>query len=453
MAIDTKRRPLRGVRILTVEEWLQLPWATVNLAEMGAEVIRVESLGRMVVRNIGPYPENTVGERFWNQGGTYHNWYRSKKSLTLDLRTPKGADAFKELVAISDVVAENNRAGIMERFGLTYDVLRQVKPDLIMLRSTGYGQTGEWRDYGAFARTVEAMSSLSHMTGFPDGPPVRANTSYVDITTSWNNMLAVMMALHHRNKTGEGCEIDMSMYETGVSSVGVALLERQLTGESPERMGNQHPWIAPHGCYACAGYDKFVTLSARDEGEWRALCDAMGRPELADDPRFSSGEARWRNRDELDSLIEGWTRSLDHVQVQHLLQERGVPAGAVLNARDVLTNPHFRSRNFFEKAEDPPEVEGVGARMYAGRPYKFSRSQGQVRGASYLGQHNDYALRELLGMDTASIGALEEAGVAGTVPTGVESMNPQPMDIEGQIRQGSLAMHDAHYREALGLDE
>ena len=171
MVIDTKRMPLKGVRILTVEEWLQLPWATVNLAEMGAEVIRVESLGRMVVRNIGPYPDNKVGERFWNQGATYHNWYRSKKSVTLDLRTQDGAEAFKELVAISDVVAENNRAGIMERFGLTYDVLRQVKPDLIMLRSTGYGQTGEWRDYGAFARTVEAMSSLSHMTGFSDGPP------------------------------------------------------------------------------------------------------------------------------------------------------------------------------------------------------------------------------------------------------------------------------------------
>ena len=453
MAIDAKRMPLSGVRIVTVEEWLQLPWATVNLAEMGAEVIRVESLGRMVVRNIGPYPDNKVGERFWNQGATYHNWYRSKKSLTLDLRTPDGAEAFKELVAVSDVVAENNRAGIMERFGLTYDVLRQVKPDLIMLRSTGYGQTGEWRSYGAFARTVEAMSSLSHMTGFADGPPVRANTSYVDITTSWNNMLAVMMALHHRNRTGEGAEIDMSMYETGVSNVGTALLERQLKGTSPERMGNQHPWVAPHGCYPCAGIDKWVTLTARDEREWRALCDAMGQPKLADDPRFSSGEARWEHRDELDDLIESWTSALDHVQVMHILQERGVPAGAVLNAREVMTNPHFRSREFFERSEDPPEVEGVGTRVYGGRPYRFSRSRGRIRGISQLGEHNGYALRELLGMDDTSIAGLVDSGIVGTVPTGVESMNPQPMDIEGQLRMEAIASQDLDYRQVLGLDE
>ena len=230
--------PLRGVRIVTVEEWLQLPWATVNLSEMGAEVIRVETLGRMVVRNLGPYPENKVGKRFWNQGGTHHTWSRSKKSLTLDLKTPEGADAFKELVSISDVVTENNRPGIMERFGLDYEALRQVKPDLIMLRTTGFGQTGEWREYGAFARTVEAVTSLSHMTGFPDGPPVRANTSYVDLTTCWNNMLVVLMALYHRNRTGEGAFIDMSMYESGVSNVGVGLLEQQATGSSPQRMGN-----------------------------------------------------------------------------------------------------------------------------------------------------------------------------------------------------------------------
>ena len=449
---NSKRMPLRGVRILTIEEWLQLPWATVNLSEMGAEVIRVESLGRMVVRNLGPYPENKVGERFWNQGGTHHTWSRSKKSVTLDLRTPEGAEAFKELVAISDVVTENNRTGIMERFGLTYETLRQVKPDIIMLRTTGYGQTGEWRGYGAFARTVEAMSSLSHMTGFPDGPPVRANTSYVDITTCWNNMLVVLMALHHRNRTGEGAFIDMSMYESGVSNVGVALLQRQISGSNPERTGNLHRWMAPHGCYECAGDDKWVTIAARDEYEWLELCDVMGRPELPGDPRFSSIDARWRHREELDCIIQAWTRTLDNLQVMHLLQERGVPAGAVLNARDVLTNSHFRSREFFEKYTDPPEVEGVGTRWYAGRPYKFSKSYGQMRMVAQLGQHNDYALKELLALDESAIASMTEAGIVGTVPTHAEQLNPQPADIEGQLRMGSIALYDPDYRKVLGLD-
>ncbi len=137
----------------------------------------------------------------------------------------------------------------------------------------------------------------------------------------------------------------------------------------------------------------------------------------------------------------------------HALQERGVPAGAVLNAREVMTNPHFRSRGFFEQSEDPPEVEGVGKRIYGGRPYRFSRSQGRVRGVSQLGQHNDYALRELLGMGDRAIGNLVDAGIVGDVPTGVESMNPQPMDIEGQLRMGAIAMQDPDYREVLGLDE
>ena len=137
----------------------------------------------------------------------------------------------------------------------------------------------------------------------------------------------------------------------------------------------------------------------------------------------------------------------------HTLQERGVPAGAVLNAREVMTNPHFRSREFFERSEDPPEVEGVGTRVYGGRPYRFSRSRGRIRGVSQLGEHNDYALRELLGMDDASIAGLVDSGIVGTVPTGVESMNPQPMDIEGQLRMEAIASHDLDYRQVLGLDE
>ena len=444
--------PLRGVRIVTVEEWLQLPWATVNLSEMGAEVIRVETLGRMVVRNLGPYPENKVGKRFWNQGGTHHTWSRSKKSLTLDLKTPEGADAFKELVSISDVVTENNRPGIMERFGLDYEALRQVKPDLIMLRTTGFGQTGEWREYGAFARTVEAVTSLSHMTGFPDGPPVRANTSYVDLTTCWNNMLVVLMALYHRNRTGEGAFIDMSMYESGVSNVGVGLLEQQATGSSPQRMGNLHRWMVPHGCYQCAGDDNWVTIAVRSEEEWNLLSDVMNRLDLAQDPRFSSYEARWNHRDELDCYIEEWTQALSHHQVMHLLQQKGIPAAAVLNSRDVLTDPHFRSRGFFEKYTDPSEVEGVGTRWYVGRPYKFSKSYGEIRLVSQLGQHNEYVLKELLAMEESAISQMTEAGIIGTEPTNVDQLNPQPADIEGQLRMGSIAFQDPSYKKVLGIE-
>lgn len=444
--------PLRGVRIVTVEEWLQLPLATVNLSEMGAEVIRVETLSRIVVRNLGPYPENQVGERFWNQGGTHHTWSRSKKSVTLDLKTPEGQEAFKELVSISDVVTENNRPGIMERFGLDYETLRKVKPDLIMLRTTGYGQTGDWREYGAFARTVEAVTSLSHMTGYSDGPPVRANTSYVDITTCWNNMLVVLMALHHRNKTGEGTFIDMSMYESGVSNVGVALLERQANGSNPERSGNKHRWMVPHGCYQCAGEDNWVTIAVRSEDEWSVLCEVMNRLDLKEDPRFATYEERWNHRDELDGYIEEWTKQSSQHQVMHLLQQRGIPAAAVLNSRDTLTDPHLRSRDFFEKHTDPAEVEGVGARWYASRPYKFSKSYGEIRMVSQLGEHNEYVLNDLLGMEESATSAMAEAGIIGTEPTNVEQLDPQPVNIEAQLRMGSIAFHDPNYKKVLGIE-
>ncbi|MFN3974660.1 MAG: CaiB/BaiF CoA transferase family protein [Dehalococcoidia bacterium] len=450
-ANDPSSLPLQGVRILTVEDYLQLPWATVILADMGAEVIRVESLARGETRTMGPYPDNRPGQRFWDQGGIHHLWNRNKMSLTLDLARPEGVDAFKRLVAISDVVAENNRAGVMERFGLDYDTLRQIRPDIIMLRTTGYGQTGAWRRYGAFARTVDAVAGLSHLTGYKGGPPVRANLSYMDITAAWNNALVVLMALHYRRRTGKGTFIDMSMYETGVSCIGVALLEYQASGTYPQRMGNAHRWMVPHGCYPCAGEDEWVTICVRSEQEWAQLCHVMGRPDLISDPRFATYSARWANQEALDAIVEQWTRTLDKRTVMHRLQERGVPAGAVFHARDLLTDPHFRERGFFERYTHPPEVEGVGTRVYPGRPYRFSRSQGSIRFIARLGEHNYAVLGNLLGMEETAIAQMEREGVIGNTPVNAERLRPKPTPPEEQVRGLASAFHDPHYKKVLGL--
>ncbi|MCS7206655.1 MAG: CoA transferase [Dehalococcoidia bacterium] len=445
--------PLQGVRIVSVEDYLQLPWCTVLLADMGAEVIRVESLARGETRTMGPYPDNRIGQRFWDQGGIHHLWNRNKMSLTLDLTTPQGVEAFKALVAISDVVAENNRAGVIERFGLDYEALRRVRPDLIMLRTTGYGQTGAWRRYGAFARTVDAVTGLSHLTGYAGGPPVRANPSYMDITAAWNNALVILMALHYRRRTGRGVFIDMSMYETGITCIGVALLECQASGTYPPRIGNGHRWMVPHGCYPCAGEDEWVTLAVRTEEEWRRLCQVMGRPDLLTDPRFATYPARWQNREALDALIAAWTRTLDKRTVMHRLQEQGIPAAAVFHAKDLLTDPHFRQRGFFERYTHPPEVEGVGTRVYTGRPYQFSRSKGSIRFIARLGEHNHPILGDLLGLDAARITQMEREGIIGTVPVDAERLRPKPAPPEEQVRIGGVAFRDPQYRTVLGLDQ
>lgn len=445
--------PLHGVRILSVEDYLQLPWATVILADMGAEVIRIESLARVESRTMGPYPDNRPGQRFWNQGGIHHLWNRNKMSLTLDLAKPEGVDAFRRLVAISDVVAENNRAGVMERFGLDYDALRKVKPDIIMLRTTGYGQTGAWRRYGAFARTVDAVTGLSHLTGYKGGPPVRANPSYMDITAAWNNALVILMALHHRRRTGKGIFIDMSMYETGVSCIGVALLEYQASGTYPPRMGNAHRWMVPHGCYPCAGEDEWVTLAVRTDEEWARLCQAMGRSDLLADPRFATYEARWANQEALDALIAEWTRSQDKRTVMHRLQEQGIPAAAVFHSKDLLTDPHFRQRGFFERYTHPPEVEGVGTRVYTGRPYQFSRSKGSIRFIAGLGKHNRTILGDLLGMEEETIASMEKMGIIGTEPVDAERLRPKPAPPEQYMRIGASAFRDPDYKKVLGLEE
>ncbi|GBD11227.1 Succinyl-CoA--L-malate CoA-transferase beta subunit [bacterium HR23] len=445
--------PLQGVRILSVEDYLQLPWCTVILADMGAEVIRVESLARVETRTMGPYPDNRPGQRFWDQGGIHHLWNRNKRSLTLDLTKPQGVDASKRLVAISDVVAENNRAGVMERFGLDYEALRQVKPDIIMLRTTGYGQTGAWRRYGAFARTVDAVTGLSHLTGYKGGPPVRANPSYMDITAAWNNALVILMALHYRRRTGKGVFIDMSMYETGISCIGVALLEYQTSGTYPPRMGNAHRWMVPHGCYPCAGQDEWVTIAVRTEEEWKRLCQVMGRPDLLEDPRFATYEARWANQDALDALIARWTRTLDKRTVMLRLQEQGIPSASVFHAKDLLTDPHFRQRGFFERYTHPPEVEGVGTRVYTVRPYQFSRSRGSIRFIARLGEHNRPVLADLLGYSPEAIAEMELAGVIGTEPVDAERLRPRPSPPEAQVRLGSSAFWDPDYRKVLALEE
>lgn len=451
-------RILEGVRIISVEQVLQLPWATMLLAEMGAEVIRVESTTRVQTREMRPFPENRRGEKWWNQSGHYSYFARNKKSLTLDLQRPRAVELFKELVKVSDVVAENNRPDVMDRLGLGWETLRAIKPDLIMLGSTGYGQTGPWRRMGAFGRCIQPMSGLYHFIGYEDGPPVGFEDNDADVNTGWNNALAILIALHHRRRTGEGMYIDMSMYETNINCIAPALLGMQMRSSPYRRLGNAHHAMAPHGCYRCAGTDEWVAIAVSSDDEWRTLTAVMGRPELATDGRFADAMSRWRHRRELDDLLEAWTLGQDKKAVMQRLQEAGVPAGAVMKAPDLFADQHLKARGYFEWFAHSPDREGVGCRPYPGRPYRFSKTPGSIRFVATLGEHNREILGGLLGLTEKEIEELEREQIIGTVPAAAQTGPYQdasrgaPVPVEKLVEYGDLLSVDPNYRTLLGLD-
>jgi benzylsuccinate CoA-transferase BbsF subunit len=450
-------RILEGVRIIALEQVLQLPWATMLLAEMGAEVIRVESITRVQTREMRPFPENRRGEKWWNQSGHYSYFCRNKKSLTLDLQKRRGVELFRELVKVSDVVADNNRPDVMDRLGLGWETLRKLKPDLIMLGSTGYGQTGPWRRMGAFGRCIQPMSGLYHFTGYEGGPPVGFEDNDADVSTGWNNALAVLLALHHRRRTGEGMYIDMSMYETNVNWIGPALLGMQMGSSPYRRLGNAHHAMAPHGCYRCAGEDEWVVIAVGSDDEWRALARAIGKPQLVSDSRFTDTVSRWRHRKELDEILVAFTRGRNKKQVMHELQQAGVHAGAVMNAPDLLADPQLKARSYFEWFAHSAEWEGVGCRPYQGRPYRFSKTPGSIRSVATLGEHNREILGGLLGLAEKEIEELEKEQVIGTAPAAVQSGPYQdasravPLSAEKLVEYGDLSAVDPGYRAALGL--
>ena len=450
-----KRNALDGVRIISLEQVLQLPWATMLLAEMGAEVIRVESTARNQTREMRPFPENHRGEQWWNQSGHYSYFARNKKSLTLDLKRSRAVELFKELVRVSDVVTENNRPDVMDRLGIGYEVLRKIKPDIIMLGSTGYGQTGPWRRMGAFGRCIHPMSGLQQFTGYEGGPPVGFEDNDADVTTGWNNALAIMIALHHRRRTGEGTYIDMSMYETNVNWIAPALLGLQMRSSPYARLGNAHHAIAPQGCYRCSGKDEWIAISVSTDVEWQALAQTIAQPDLSADKRFGDPLSRWKYRKELDEVLEMWTSTQDKISLMHLLQSAGVPAGALMRAPDLLSDPQLRARGYFEWFTHSPEWEGVGTRPYQGRPYRFSKTPGEMRFVATLGEHNREILGGLLGLSSREIDQLEVEEIIGTVPAAIQKGPYQdpgrgtPVPREKLVQFGDLSAVDENYQSVL----
>jgi crotonobetainyl-CoA:carnitine CoA-transferase CaiB-like acyl-CoA transferase len=399
---------LEGVRILDLSWNLAGPFGASKLADMGAEVIKIETSYKLDgLRTFGPWHDGIPTPP--NRSGLFENRNRNKLSMTLDLRTPGGVEIFKRLVKISDAIIENYHALTMERFGLGYSVLSKVSDKIIMVSLPGFGQSGPYRDYTSFGPLLQAISGFTSLTGYTGQRPIGASTPVYDFTGGLFAALVILAGLEYRRRTGKGQYFDLSQFEIGVSLMGHLIGDYTANNRIPQLIGNRHPYASPHGCYRCKGEDRWCVIAVFSEEEWESFCDVIGNPHWTEYSRFATVLDRKRNEDELDKLVEEWTINHQAEEVMKLMQQAGVAAGTVQNIEDLVEyDVHMRDRDFYQETYIPP----IGKVLIDGIPFRFSATPGSLRApAPLLGEHTNYVLQEILKMSPEEISRYREMGV------------------------------------------
>jgi crotonobetainyl-CoA:carnitine CoA-transferase CaiB-like acyl-CoA transferase len=401
-----KKLPLEGVRVLDLTMMWAGPFATRILAEMGAEVIKIESPRAWDnLRTLIPQPEV---EEPWNSSFYFNDYNRDKKSLTLDLAQPLGKRTFLKLVTKSDVVIENYRADVLDNLGLGYDVLKTAKQDIILVSMAGYGKFGPERDQVGFGPIIEQMSGLASLTGYgDDGIPMKTGLSYGDPVAGMAAASAVSLALIHHRKTGEGAFIDLAQREVTSTMIGEAFVAASVRGEEPAHRGNRDSRYFAQGVYRCAGEEQWIAVSLPTLRDWRTLCEKLDvTPELAGIPEAARA-------DEIDRRLSATFSGMDPQAAMEKVMAAGIPAGRVLNTVDIHDDPHLNERGFWVELPHPKMP-----------PWKQPRSAWQLREAHptprrhapLFGEHNNEILRGLLELGDEEIAELEKAGVISDAP-------------------------------------
>ncbi len=382
---------LHNIRILDFTWVLAGPYATRLLADFGAEVIKVQPL------------LSTENDDVFSRG-YYNTWNRNKLGITLNLGKPEGIELVRKLVSICDIVAENFAPRVMANWGLDYENLKKIKPDIIMVSLSLMGQTGPWKDYSGYGPSVHAFSGMTHLTSFPGRAPTGPGFSYADHIAGLYASLALLGALEHRRQTGEGQYIDISEVEAMASLLGGAILDYSMNGEEPEPAGNNSKDAAPHDVYPCKG-KRWCAIAVFTDAEWRGFKRALGNPEWAEDKKFATLSGRVENKVKLDRHVRAWTRKHTAAEVMTKLQEDGVAAGVVQNAADLAGDPQLRERGFFV---DRPEI----AKLVDASPIKLSETPAEYRRpAPTPGRDNAYVYGKLLGMSETEMAELSEKGI------------------------------------------
>ena len=402
------KQALEGITVADFSQSWAGPHATRILGDMGARIIKIESMKRMdVIRGLPPWVEGQ--EPTLNNSG-YFNWLnRNKMAVTLDLTTDKGVALAKELIKLSDALLENFSRGVMDNFGLDYASVKEINPGIVYVALSAMGVDGPYKNCVMYGRPQVYVSGLAEVTGYPDQPP-KSVMSWGDPVAAQHGTFAMLAALHHRKKTGLGQFIELSQWESMISILPESILDYGLNGRIMTRQGNRHDAKAPHNTYRCKGELSYISIAVSNDEEWDALCRAMGNPAWADDDKFSDSLSRWKNRNELDGHIEAWTLGSEPYELTERLQAAGVAAFPSLSNRGVVEDPHLNARGFFEEWDHPE----VGRRKYDGMLFKMNKTPGKITSrAPNVGEHNDYVFGEILGLSQEEIDKLTEEKVIG----------------------------------------
>ena len=415
--------PLEGLRVIDLTMGWAGPVGTRQVADLGAEVIKVE--GRA-------YPDWWRGADYSDEGiaafgyekPLYFNWVnRNKTGITLDLTRPEGVKLLLGLVETADAVVENYGTGVLEGFGLSYDAFRAVRPDIVMMSMPAFGVASPWAQTRAYGSTLEHAAGLPNVTGWPDDPPTMNHIAYGDPIGGLSACPALLTALLHRLRTGEGQFIDLAQVECLFPLIAPWLIEQAVTGATPPRTGNRHPHFVPHGCFPCEGDDAWVVIAVTDDAAWRALCGAIGRADLAADAGLATAAGRRAREDALEAAIAAWTRGRSPDAAMEALQAVGVAAGAARGLVEmVLYEPHLMARGYWQEVERPhmdfPQQPSPAFRE-EGRPYPIRRH------APTLGQSSREVLGRILGVGEAELDALEAAAIIGETPIPLSQRKPR----------------------------
>ncbi len=402
---------LSHIRVLDLSRVLAGPWCSQHLADLGAEVIKIERPGiGDETRAWGPPYLKDADGIDTSEAGYYLSCNRGKKSLTLDISTKEGQDIVRKLAAKSDVVLENYKVGQLKKYGLCYDDLKAINPKIIYCSITGFGQTGPWSHRPGYDFIIQGLGGLMSITGerdeLPGGGPQKVGVAVTDLMTGMYSTIAVLAALTHRDRTGIGQYIDMALLDVSVAMLANMGMNYLTSEQVPKRWGNAHPNVIPYQVFACS--DGHIIVEVGNDSQFRKFCEALGKSELGTDTRFATNSNRIRNRTELIPLLEPLVKTRNRDAWVDALEAAGVPCGPINNIDQVFENPQVKARGI--KVEIPHKLAGKVPQVAS--PMRFSETPIEYHAAPpTLGQHNEYVLGELLGMQADAIEGLRKIHV------------------------------------------
>ncbi|MBM3224899.1 MAG: CoA transferase [Candidatus Tectomicrobia bacterium] len=406
MSEDSAVQPFKGLKVLDFF-WVVIgPLTTSYLAEYGATVVRIESRERAeVLRSAPPFGG---GKRGLNRSGYYANYNVNKYGFGLNMGHPQAVDLVKRFLPWADVVTENFTPGTIEKWGLGYDVLRAIKPDLIMISASMLGRGGPYSRQPGFGPVLSSLSGMTDLTGWPDRAPSTPYGAYTDFVVPRFALPTLVAALDYRRRTGQGQHIDISQLEAALHFMAPPVLDYANNGHVQTRVGNRHPSVAPHGVYPCLGDNRWCAIACMTEAEWRALYQVMGQPAWASEARFATLFSRKQHEDALDQLLGAWTQQQDAYTLMTMLQRAGVPAGVAQTNQDLIADPQLAHRGYFVYMDHP----GVGYHPIQRSEFRLSDTPAEFRSpAPNIGQHTVQVCKEILGMADEEIASLIAANV------------------------------------------